>query len=102
MFQAYCARSLSSGISRKIASRTVPVTASVQPIHRPPARKANSTTNMVRTMISMADRPSRPASFGDRARAHAEILQRQAQRSLKKASHELDRQQDNAERDQRL
>ena len=54
MFQAYCAKSLSSGMSRNSASRIVPVTASVQPIHRPPARKANSTTNMVTTMISMA------------------------------------------------
>ena len=54
MFQAYCASSLSSGMSRNSASSTVPVTASVQPIHRPPARKANSTTNMVTTMISMA------------------------------------------------
>ena len=53
MFQAYCARSLSSGMSRNSASRTVPVTASVQPIHRPPARKANSTTNMVTMTISM-------------------------------------------------
>ena len=72
MFQVYCASSLSSGMSRKIASRTVPVTASVQPIHRPPARKANSTTNMVMTISSIAAnsraghstvirRPSRPA-----------------------------------------
>ena len=58
MFQAYCASSLSSGMSRKMPSRIVPVTASVQPIHSPPARKANSTTNMVSTIASIAVYPT--------------------------------------------
>src|SRR5712672_3287182 len=97
MFQAYCASSLSSGMSRNSASSTVPVTAKVQPIHRPPARKANSTTNMVTTMISMAGYALHPASFSDRTGAHAEIFQRQAERGLKEAGDELDRQQDDAE-----
>ena len=83
MFQAYCARSLSRGISRNTASKTVPVTASVQPIHRPPARKANSTTNMTMTISSISAYES-PGSFGDRCRAHVEVLQRQAERAWKK------------------
>ena len=53
MFQVYCATSLSSGMSRNSASRIVPVTARVQPIHSPPARKLNRTTNIVTTTISM-------------------------------------------------
>ena len=101
MFQAYCARSLSSGMSRKIASSTVPVTASVQPIHRPPARKANSTTNMTMTISSITAYRA-PGSFGDRCRAHAEILQRQAEQGLEEARHELQDQQADAEGDQRL
>src|SRR6185436_14792578 len=100
MFQAYCASSLSSGISRNSASRIVPVAASVQPIHRPPARKANSTTNMVRTTSRMTR--ARPESFGDFAGAHAEILQRQAERGLQEAGEELDHQQDDAEGDEGL
>src|SRR5215510_9387665 len=93
MFQAYCASSLSRGMSRNTASSTVPVTASVQPIHRPPARKASSTTNMTMTISSIFGyglaRIIPRASFGDRGRAHAEILQWQAQRGLEEARDEL-------------
>src|SRR5258707_14118971 len=97
MFQAYCASSLSSGMSRNSASSSVPVTARVQPIHRPPARKANSTTNMVATMISMAGYASRRASFGNRTGAHAEILERQAQARRKEPADELHREHDDTE-----
>jgi hypothetical protein len=54
IFHAYCASSLSSGMSRNSASRIVPVTARVQPIHMPPARNVNSTTNMTMTTISIS------------------------------------------------
>src|SRR5258705_12391636 len=97
MFHAYWAKSLSSGMSRNSARRIVPVTASVQPIHRPPARKANSTTNMVTTMISTAGYASRRASFGDRTGTHVEILERQAEGGLKEAGHDLHRQKHDAE-----
>src|SRR5215813_11018875 len=101
MFQAYCARSLSSGMSLNTASSTVPVTASVQPIHRPPARKANSTTNMTRTMASIVPRRRR-SLFGDRGRAHAKILQRQTKGGLAEARHELENEQADAEGHHRL
>ena len=102
MFQVYCASSLSSGMSRKMASRIVPVAASVQPIHKPPARKANSTTNMVITTISMQSEPTTLASFGARAGTHVEVLQRQAGRRLQEAGNELQHQQTDAERHQSL
>src|SRR5713226_8034549 len=102
MFQAYCARSLSSGMSRKSASRTVPVTARVQPIHRPPARKANSTTNMVTTMISTAGYALHPESFGDFTGSHVDVLERQAESGLEEPGHELHGQQNDAEADEGL
>jgi hypothetical protein len=50
MFQAYCGRSLSSGMLRKRPSSRVPVIANVRPIQMPPASAEKSTPNMVRTM----------------------------------------------------
>src|SRR3954468_6856533 len=97
MFQAYCATSLSSGMSRKSASRTVPVAASVQPIHRPPARKANSTTNMVTTTISMGGQVPCAPSLGDGAGTHADILEGQAQHRLQEPGGELNREKHDSE-----
>ena len=54
MFQAYCERSLSSGISLKTASINAPVMPSVRPIQTPPASSANRIANMARVIVSMA------------------------------------------------
>ena len=51
MFQAYCASSLSSGMSRKIASITAPVAPRVSPIQMPPASAENRIANIVPTTV---------------------------------------------------
>lgn len=83
MFQVYWASSLSRGMSRKIASSTVPVTAGVQPIHQAARQEANSTTNMVRTTSSIGYQLARKL-LSDRTGAHVEVLERQAEQSLEK------------------
>src|SRR5438874_3459390 len=104
MFQAYCGKSLSSGIERNIASSSVAVSASVRPIHKPAANSANRITNRATTSMVMESgirSQARARSFDGRG-LHAVVLQRQAEHRLDRAREELEREQQHAEGDDGL